>query len=400
MKKLVVTNFGPVKDIDIKLRDINLFIGEQSVGKSTIAKLITILADHVNLLSIIKGGMSEWLDCLKRFNLNIYKDDPYLITYEFDEADVFFHCDISPFELSMYVILDEKKITDKDQIFHSVIGTKRIYHTESFDRYLASKEGDDNIRIKEIGNLLSNSLYIPAERIIYSLIDNLLPALALSKASIPNNLLKFMVELNNAKAEYPEFDMPLLGISYLKEGGNDFFVLKDENKKLPISAASSGIQSTMPLLQVVYYAINHKEYSTFVVEEPECNLYPEKQVELLKYIIKLIKSEGRTLTITTHSPYILSAMNNYLFAGNIAEKINERDNLSIEEILDNTMFIMPDECAVYSLGEKINGNGSYCKSLQDVTTGMIDSNSLDMISTKLSVDFERLEDVYINLLTK
>ncbi len=45
MYRLVVKNFGPLKDIDIELKKINLFIGENGSGKSVLAKLVTTLTD-------------------------------------------------------------------------------------------------------------------------------------------------------------------------------------------------------------------------------------------------------------------------------------------------------------------------------------------------------------------
>ncbi len=403
MKKLSVHNFGPIQEVDIELRDINLFIGEQSVGKSTLAKLISILTDHIILLSIIKGGLRDWNLWLQKYNLNIYKDNDYRIVYEFSLKELFFHFEVSPLELSTYIIRDGEKITDSQEIFAEIAGSKPIYHDDAFEvfmKYLENKSDNDDRGFKAFVNLMNNSLYIPAERIIYCVISNLFPALTFAKSSVPGNLLRFMIDLENAKAEYPEFDMPLLGISYKQDGGDDYFVINGKDSKFPISSASSGIQSTMPLLQVIHYAINHKEYSTFVIEEPECNLFPDKQVELLEYILKLIKDGNRTLTITTHSPYILSAMNNYLFAGNLAKLVLDDGIKSLDEVLDRKIYVLPSECSVYSLGENINGEGIYCKSLQDVETGMIDFNTLDAISGKLSVAFEELEDIYVNLLKK
>ena len=75
MKNLSVEQFGPVKKAELELRDVNLFIGEQSIGKSTLAKLITILTDYISLCRLIIGGQLSWEDQLKAYNLHIYKDD-------------------------------------------------------------------------------------------------------------------------------------------------------------------------------------------------------------------------------------------------------------------------------------------------------------------------------------
>ena len=206
-----------------------------------------------------------------------------------------------------------------------------------------------------------------------------------------------MVDLENAKATYPKFDIPILNISYQKENSDDYFILNENAKKFLLSFASSGIQSTLPLLLVLQYAIDHREYSSFVIEEPECNLFPAKQVELLKHIIKLVKNDNRILTITTHSPYLLSALNNYLFAGTLVAKYGDKIKSDIGRILPIEYQLMPDECSVYSLGEDINGKDVYCKSLIDSRTGMIDYNSLDGISLKMNAEFEKLEQTFVQM---
>ena len=42
---MIIKNFGPIENIEIELKKINIFIGEQGVGKSTIAKLYSCMQD-------------------------------------------------------------------------------------------------------------------------------------------------------------------------------------------------------------------------------------------------------------------------------------------------------------------------------------------------------------------
>lgn len=46
-----------------------------------------------------------------------------------------------------------------------------------------------------------------------------------------------------------------------------------------------------------------------MVEEPECNLYPTNQLRLMDVMLDYIKRKRSTLTITTHSPYIINYLN-------------------------------------------------------------------------------------------
>jgi len=65
MEHLIIRNFGPVTDIDIVLKKINVFIGEQGVGKSTIAKLLSCLRD-VSLYDVILTKRENWEQIIER----------------------------------------------------------------------------------------------------------------------------------------------------------------------------------------------------------------------------------------------------------------------------------------------------------------------------------------------
>ncbi len=391
MKTLYIKGFGPIKEAKVELRLVNLFIGEQSIGKSTIAKLITILTDHISLCKIVKGGYNLWEMQLKEYDLGIYKDDKYSIEYVMQEDGKRLHLNIKPKSLTSYMLVDGKKIISKKTIVNNIIKLKKIYHEEEFINAINKDPSSKNVV-----DLFTNSIYIPAERIIYSVLTNLLPAMALANSTVSKNLLRFMVDLGNAKSEFPEFPVPLLDISYKHEASEDLIELKDNKKNIPLAVASSGIQSLIPLLLVLHYAIKKREYSSFVIEEPECNLFPTKQVELLKKLLEMVKDSSRTLTITTHSPYLLSAMNNYLYAGKLVEENGESLKEYLKEVLPENLYISSEDCSVYSLGEDINEGCEYCRSLIDEETGMIDFNSLDAVSEILGNEFESLQLAYLN----
>lgn len=42
MERLIVKSFGPLSNIDIEIKDINIYIGFNPSGKSTVAKLLSI----------------------------------------------------------------------------------------------------------------------------------------------------------------------------------------------------------------------------------------------------------------------------------------------------------------------------------------------------------------------
>lgn len=400
MRKLTIKNFGPVLNAELELKDVNLLIGEQSIGKSTIAKLITIMTDIFSLSMVIRTGHIGWIDQLKTYGLDIYSKDDYHIKYEWLEKDIHLILTITKEDAQTSFTQGKTSIADPDKVSKLLFGLKPIYHQEQYiDQIQAvmdnANKKDPKELMSSLQQLVFNSIYIPAERNFFSFFSKALPALNLVRETIPQNLLRFSLDYQNAKSTYGKYDSSLLNVSYEYDGSDDYFTDHTSNRKYHLSYASSGIQSTMPLLLVLQYAVNKREYSSFVIEEPETNLFPDKQVALLRHILKTVNSDGRTLTITTHSPYLLSALNNSLFAGLMIKQYGEGIKEEISKVIDKDCLLTPEDCSVYSLGEAVNGKGFYCKSVVDPETGMIDSNALDGVSLLLSAEFDKLEDVLL-----
>ena len=74
--KLIVKNFGPLKDIEIEVRDMVTFIGAQASGKSTIAKLLSIFEDYHFRAT---NGMFE--SELSTYKINSYLTSKTYISY-------------------------------------------------------------------------------------------------------------------------------------------------------------------------------------------------------------------------------------------------------------------------------------------------------------------------------
>ncbi len=81
-EKLIIKNFGPIESVELKLGRFNVLIGENSTGKSTVAK---VLASIYSLLESTGGGATgsmrkTELESLSHFkkHLSVYKIDRYL----------------------------------------------------------------------------------------------------------------------------------------------------------------------------------------------------------------------------------------------------------------------------------------------------------------------------------
>ena len=69
-ERLIVKNFGPIKEVDINLAKVTVFIGEQASGKSVLAKLATLLSNPV--ASESNGTRDLIIPMLKGYNINTF----------------------------------------------------------------------------------------------------------------------------------------------------------------------------------------------------------------------------------------------------------------------------------------------------------------------------------------
>jgi predicted ATPase len=68
MQRIVIKNFGPIKDVDIPIHDFMIFIGPQASGKSTIAKAIYFFRNNLT------GSLfTSLLDLKSENNIDISK---------------------------------------------------------------------------------------------------------------------------------------------------------------------------------------------------------------------------------------------------------------------------------------------------------------------------------------
>lgn len=386
MKKLIVKNFGPVTDAEIEIRKMNLFIGEQSVGKSTLAKLIAVFTDYIHLWLLLTMKEQAWKQVVEVYELASFCNDSYSICYEEKAGDFTISVSISPKEVTATCSAGDNSITEPSELFAKILARKPIFHPVNVND-LMGKGANAALEY------FRNTIYVPAERILANTMSRMLPVLHATKTTLPRTLTNFLIDLFNARDKYPQLDIPMFDVSFERGENSDMVRLK-EGTVLPLKNASSGIQSALPLLLVTTYCINDTEYASYVVEEPECNLFPQKQIELLKLLISVTIPFDRTLTITTHSPYLLSALNNILYAGEQAESLTPDGQNLLAEIIDKSLWLKTSNCSVYSLGSVIN-HGVYCQSLIDSETGLIDYNSLDGISIQTSEEFADIQRILI-----
>ena len=411
-ERLVVNSFGPVRDLDITFKKVTLFIGDQGTGKSCVAKLFSMFKWLEKVLSQKKYKLNYF----EQYNRFLTKLCPYHRIESFIQPNSYLK-----FESNLY-----------DFVYSD--GSFRIYDkNENAGLFRASHQNEAG---------LSKIMYIPAERSIVSVAENKTKLLK----ELPDSSETFSDEFVNAKKFFKSgYELPFEGLHFEYDSLNEVGWISGGDYKVRLINASSGIQSSLPMCMVSEYlskmiaereevklskeekkknekrvaeimqddAISNSikdmmirqlssanRYDRFIniVEEPELNLFPQSQMEVLRSLVAInSSSEQNMLVLTTHSPYSLAILNMLVMGAKVYQKANEDDKAVIENILPHRFHLDENDVAAYRLSSK---EDDYCSSIINPNTGMIAKNDLDSCSDEINRIFNQLYRLYANTFAK
>lgn len=385
-EKLEVRNFGPIPSADISFFPLTIFIGNQGSGKSTISKLLTICRDMRWHYAILEKDEKNIMRPFREFSIDEYFCAQTYLRYQNDaDESIIYENGVFSFKLGKNNDVEREKRTLKKLMTQT---------TET----LIKKTGiniDKKIDSHTLNLLRANTrvgLYIPAERNSLGLLSESIASLFINQIPLSNVILEYMSIYEKAKKEFPTYEVPFLNAKYVKRDGRDRISLMNGEKDLSINACSSGLQSTLPMLMVIDYSRNADCFDSFVVEEPEQNLFPRNQRALMYFLISRLNNNQCSFVLTTHSPYLLSCLNVQM----LAYKLSSNTDLQpeVETIVPKDCMIDPNLVRVYSLAST-GEEKEYCRSLMSEKTGMISINELDSVSDSIGEDFDRLYSIYL-----
>ncbi|MEJ7682232.1 MAG: AAA family ATPase [Segetibacter sp.] len=231
----------------------------------------------------------------------------------------------------------------------------------------------------DVAAVLDNPFYVPTERGLQSIFS-------LGKNSIQNlsdALFNQLAQLDQiARLFKNETKIEPLGISYKNENGKGYIKKDTDDKFYSLFNAASGYQSTIPIVLLVkYYSEIRKKLKTFIIEEPELNLFPTAQNKLMQYLVDKTMNYGNNMLLTTHSPYILTSLNNLTYAYKVGQLFNDE----AEKIIDKKYWINPNDVSVYMM----LSNGE-CEDIFDREEGLIKAEKIDGVTNILNEQFSSL----------
>src|ERR1700733_8094466 len=83
MESLIIKTFGPIIQANISIKDINIYIGTTSSGKSTVAKLVSIFKS--GQLNVVNDPMDSFKKMLANYNIDFNISQETYIKYQMDD---------------------------------------------------------------------------------------------------------------------------------------------------------------------------------------------------------------------------------------------------------------------------------------------------------------------------
>ncbi|WP_252179883.1 AAA family ATPase [Endozoicomonas sp. 4G] len=431
MHKLEIHNFGPLRHCDATLDELVILIGPQSSGKSTVSKLffffLHIRDEYVKfLLNSTEKKNTKYLSrdfsklIRKRF-IEFWGPTPQgsdlKLKYQYSE-DVFIeiqldsarHRYIEPIIsdkienslIESYSSLKSGISRDKESsnLFNSASAiANEISDSEKVNRLINTS--------KELFNFDEELLFIPAGRSLLSTLSDQLQYIHPHQLDYP--MRSFIERINNTKSFFGKSLDDIIREKQLLGEGEIWFsatrkvaniikrILKGEyihdkdggklyiskNSYTKINFASSGQQESIWILLSLFLVVLEKVKVQIFIEEPEAHLFPVAQKEVVELISFLHASMKTKFVLTTHSPYILSAINNHIYANELS-----RINLSeTSSVINKNMWIDFDKVS----GHFVN-NGSLTD-LADNSLKMLKTEIIDTASDLVNDEYDKLFDI-------
>ncbi len=377
-ERLVIKNFGPIKSVDLELGKMTILIGEQATGKSTIAKVLAVCRyfsyitspdDNNNIYVPMFQGLRDW-------DIEGYLSPDSEIFYDNEDYSYKIHR-YDQFNINF-------KLDPKSDRFKKLVEEyRRLYSLSNIsDNDIDKWVPDSNFYLLNIKRIMNNPFFFPTERGLQSIFS-------LGKSSISNmsdSLFNQFALLDKISSNFKsETEINPLDIYYKYENNQGFIRSKISHQYFPLRNGASGYQSAIPIvLAVKYYTEIEKRKRTFIIEEPEINLFPNTQKKLFEFLVENINVNGHKFLIPTHSPYFLSAANDLLMAYKKGQKFPEEvKDLNILE----KYWLNSEHLSVYELK---NGTANNILSKE---TNLISNNIIDDVSDEMNDQFDKILDI-------
>jgi AAA ATPase domain len=408
MRTLKVSNFSCIEQASMELGRLTVIIGPQASGKSVLCKLAFFLFECAarqrealfkresldKFKTSIKERFVEWFPReawgAKQFKIELTAGD-YSVTlsrktYAGKISDDF-RVKLSPtFEVNYGALLADrermKKPAEDDDDFEADYRYSNVIRSS-----MAKLFGKD---------LVATQAFVPAGRSFFTSLGKAIAAFEHGRDPLtlrfgrmytsyrerPPTLARNANDVSALKAIQSSI-ATLLGGFVERDGEKEYFRLSD-GRMIPLSAMSSGQQELLPLAVMLPWIVGTaRDDRLCYIEEPEAHLFPSAQSQLIESLVAASNPSGANLVMTTHSPYVLTKINNLLRAGAVSRRIADDKKHLLEAIVPRRAWLVARNVRAYAIQDH------KLVSILD-SDGLVDADYLDEISEDLGIEFSKL----------
>ena len=422
--RMILNNFGPVKECEINLTDMLILSGPQANGKSTIAKAIfffrTIKEDILDMM--IRGTDGEISRKWKGRLTKRLKDKFMQLfgsSYGMSNAmkAVYYYTD------KTYIQIDLSPNYRADGGPNYI----NVTYSDSISRYLSNlnKGNYENMsrtqleyeqdRLVRLFSDEYETIFIPAGRSIITLLTMQLNYIFTTMSENQKRNIDYCTQryvdlilrlrpsfshgLSGALSDKLHLSQKSFNVALVKkteklineilkgryqnENGEERLYLENSSRQyVKINFASSGQQETVWITNILFYYLLENKRVFLIVEEPETHLYPAAQKQIAE-LLALFMKNGNCELITTHSPYILGEFNNLIYAC----EIYKRGIKKVSELIDSDLYIDSENMNAYHLN-----NGELCD-MKEESMGLIRNESIEGASADITDECDALYEI-------
>jgi energy-coupling factor transporter ATP-binding protein EcfA2 len=432
MRKLTVKNFSVIKEAELEFGKITVLIGPQASGKSVLCKLAYFLSKRLLELAVDSISLDKSEDEFRNLAVAEFAERfPVRVpgaayNIEFDAGNysvsIFGHVannvGASALGLDQDAFVNFEFSTQFITLYTAMTHQSQNGQSSGASGIVQKDEIWTQLNLLLSGDLVLQSLYAPAGRAFFT--NTSLGFKARRNPDIDPIIDEFAAEI--------AWGRPWRHVGQVTAGDDVLDSIKQkmdqivrgevkvvgslprfnafDGRNLSLSNLSSGTQEMLPLFNVLGRLASDQESreinvkSTFdppreivpvrsrqlvYVEEPEANVFPSTQYELVRLFARLTHEPNLDFSwvITTHSPYILTAFNTLIEAWRAGNKPGKREHYWINES-DFAAYTIRDGVLIPIFEKEQEGKEG---------SGLIDGDYLDSVSDQLGGQFDKLLDI-------
>lgn len=424
MQKLIVHRLGPIEHCELDIKDFMVFTGSQASGKSTIAKSVFFFKNIKNVFySLLRKRyllkdtevMTELffpdylLQELRSVFIQIFgspwnMDESMFVQYYYGddklvsvslankgastEIFIYLSTSISEFVNSVDCSFQERRAVLTDDLTQAQRELDAFFEDDAEPIYIPAGRSMITLLGAQLNYIYSSMDDMQRKNLDYCTQNFLERVMQIKPAfhqGLPQ-LIAYALSFTSKKCDQntlldaAELMNQILQGQYRNIDGDERLLVA-QDRYVKINLASSGQQEALWILNVVIYSLLGDRKSCFIIEEPESHLFPNAQ-KLMAEFISLASCGGRNqVLVTTHSPYILGAVNNLLYANKISKSVDEK---LLEEIIPRNRWLDFQNLGAYYIH---NGELQACV---DTESEAIENEVIDSASADINMDYDKM----------